>query len=549
MSYRDGFGYHTDPGAPTGNSSPATNAPARPRATALPPRRQRGYGGGVRTDTGVLALLALACFAILLAAGQQSGIFRDELYYIACANRPAWGYVDHPPLSIAVLAAVRAALGESLLALRLPAALAGALTVFLTGLIARAMGGGRGAQLVAALAVAITPQLMAISSFYSMNAIEMVVFALLELLAVHLLTGGAPRWWLAFGLVAGLGLLNKYSVALLAAGLVAGLLVSPQRRQLATPWPWLGGALALLLFAPHLWWEHVNGWPTREFMANATARKNVHLGALEFLAGQLTLANPLAAPLWIAGLVGLLAASRLRALRPLGIAYVLAFVVLVAQGGKAYYLSPIYPMLFAAGATLLEGAARRRAWRWPVPAAAAVLLAGGVAMGPLAVPVLPPAVHVRYAAAIGIGAPPMERNTVGALPQHIADRYGWEELVAAVRRAADRLSPVDRARAVVFAGNYGEAGAVEVLGRGLPPVISGHNSYWLWGPGALRPDDPILIVGGRAADLQAYFDTFELVETSRCQWCMPYENDVPIYLARGLRQPIDELWAKVKRFI
>jgi hypothetical protein len=504
---------------------------------------------GVRTDTGVLAMLGLAVFAVLLAAGQQSGIFRDELYYIACADRPAWGYVDHPPLSIALLAAVRGAFGESLLALRLPAALAGALTAFLTGLIARALGGGRGAQLLAALAVAVTPQLLAMSSFYSMNALEMVVFAMLELLAVRILGGGAPSLWLAFGLVAGLGLLNKYSVALLAGGLVVGMLGTSQRRPLATPWPWLGGALALLLFAPHLWWEHLNGWPTLEFMANATARKNVHLGALEFLVGQLTLTHPLAAPLWIAGLAGLLTARRFAAQRPLGIAYLLASAVLVAQGGKAYYLSPIYPVLFAAGTVLLEAAAQRRGWRWPVPAAAAALLVGGVALAPLAVPVLPPDVHVRYAAAIGLGPPPLERNLQGALPQHIADRYGWLELVAAVGRAADRLSPADRARAVVFAGNYGEAGAVEVLGRGLPRVVSGHNTYWLWGPGDVRRDDPILVVGRRAADLRPYFDSFEQVETSRCQWCMPYENDVPIHLARGLRGDIGELWKRVKRFI
>lgn len=503
----------------------------------------------MRSDVGVLVGFSLAVFGLLLVAGQQSGIFRDELYYIACANRLAWGYVDHPPLSIALLAVVRATFGESLLALRLPAAAAAAVTVGLSGLIARALGGGRGAQLLAALAVAITPQLLAISSFYSMNALEMACFALLELLAVHLLTGGSPRLWLVVGVIAGLGLLNKYSVALFAAGFAVGLLASSQRRQLATPWPWLGGALALLLFAPHLWWEHLNGWPTREFMANATATKNVHLDALQFLAGQITLAHPLAAPLWLAGLAGLLVAPRFAALRPLGIAYLVAFAVLVAQGGKAYYLSPIYPVLFAAGAVWLEAAARRRAWRWPVPAAAAALLLGGIALAPLAVPLLPPDLHVRYAAAIGLGPPPLERNRAGALPQHIADRYGWAELVAALGRAADRLPPAERARAVIFAGNYGEAGAVELLGRGLPRVISGHNTYWLWGPGDLRRDDPILVVGVRGAALEPYFDTFEAVETVHCEWCMPYENDLTIFLARGLRQPVDELWPKVKMFI
>lgn len=505
----------------------------------------------MRNDFAFLALLSLAVFVGLLAGAMQSPIFRDELYYIACAARLDWGYVDHPPLSIAVLAGTRALLGESLLALRLPAALACALTVFLTGLIARAMGGGRGAQALAALAVAVTPQLLAMASFYSMNALELAVWATLELIAVRLLQGGSPRLWLPLGLVAGVGLLNKYTVALLVAGLILGLLCTAQRRQLATAWPWCGGALALLLFAPHLRWEHVNGWPTAEFMANAAAGKNVHLGVLEFLGGQVTLTHPLAAPLWIAGLIGLLAARRFAALRPLGIAYVFAFAVLIAQGGKAYYLTPIYPMLFAAGAVWLEAAAARRAWRWPVPAAAAAILIAGLAVAPVAMPVLPPALHVRYAAAVGLGPPRLEHNRLGALPQHIADRYGWQELVDAVERAAATLTPAERARAVVFTGNYGEAGALEVLGagRGLPRVVSGHNTYWLWGPGDLRQDDVVLIVGSRAEQLAPYFDSLEAVEVSRCEWCMPYENDLTVFVARGLKAPIAELWAKAKMFI
>lgn len=510
-----------------------------------------GYSAGVRNDVAFLGLLSLAVFVGLLAGAMQSGIFRDELYYVACANRPAWGYVDHPPLSIAVLAGVRALFGDSLLAMRAPAALAAALTVFLGGLIARAMGGGRGAQVLTVVALAITPQLLAMASFFSMNALELAIWALMELIAVRLLLGGPPSLWLLLGLVSGLGLLNKYTAALLVVGLVIGLLCTAQRRQLLAPWPWLGGALALLLFAPHLWWEQANGWPTAEFMANATARKNVHLGVLEFLGGQLTLTHPLAAPLWIAGLVGLLAAPRFAALRPLAIAYLVAFAVLVSQGGKAYYLTPIYPMLFAAGAVWLEAAAARRAWRWALPAATALVLVAGLAIAPLAMPLLPPALHVRYAAAIGLGPPRMENNTLGALPQHIADRYGWVELVAAVERAAAHLTPEERARAVVITGNYGEAGAIEVLGAGrdLPRAISGHNNYWLWGPGDLRPDDPIIVVGRRAEHLRPYFDSFEQVETSHCQWCMPLENDLPVFLARGIRGDLADLWLKAKMFI
>lgn len=505
----------------------------------------------MRADLAWLAGLAAAAFVVLLAAGQQSGVFRDELYYLACAARLDWGYVDHPPLSIALLAAVRAAFGESLLALRAPAALAVAAAVFLTGLIARALGAGRGAQLLAALAMAVAPQSLAMSSFYSMNALELAFWALLQWIAVCLLLGGAPRLWLAFGLVAGLGVLNKYGIGLFAAAVVAGVLCTPQRRQLATPWPWLGGLLAALLVAPHLWWQHVHGWPTREFIANAAAMKNVHLGPLEFLGAQITLAHPLAAPLWLAGLLALLAVPRWAALRPLGLAYLVVFAVLVVQGGKAYYLSPIYPMLFAAGAAALERAARRRAWRWPVPVAAALLLLSGVALAPMAVPLLPPEAYVRYAAAIGLGPPRLERSRQGALPQHMADRYGWPELAAAVAQAAARLPPAERARAVVLAGNYGEAGALEYFAAayGLPRVVSGHNNYWLWGPGEVRADDPVLVVGRSVAELSPYFAHVEQVAVVRCDYCMPFENDLPIFLARGLRQPLAELWPRLKRFI
>ena len=505
----------------------------------------------MRGDLAWLSLLAVVTAAVLLAAGQQSALFRDELYYLACADRPAWGYVDHPPLSIALLAAVRSTFGDSLLALRAPAALAVAATVFVTGLIARALGGGVAVQLLAALAVAVAPQSLAMSSFYSMNALELLAWAVLQWIAVRLFTGGSPRLWLAFGAVVGLGVLIKYGIALYAAALVAGLLLVPQRRQLATPWPWLGGLLAVALVAPHLAWQQAHGWPTREFIANAAAEKNVHLGVLEFLGGQITLAQPFGAPLWMAGLLALLAARRFAALRPLGIAYLLVFAVLVLQGGKAYYLSPVYPALYAAGAVVLEAFARARAWRWPVPATAALLLVTGLALAPLAVPLLPPETHIRYAAAIGFGPPRLERSSQGALPQHIADRYGWPELADTVARVVARLPPAERARAVILTRNYGEAGALEYYGpaRGLPRVISGHNTYWLWGPGDVQRDDPVLVIGREAAELTPVFTVVEQVDTVHCDYCMPYQNDLPVFLARGLREPVEVLWERLKRFI
>ena len=556
-----------------------------------------------RADLAVLAGLALAKLVFHLATSSGWGIFRDELYYLACADRLAWGYVDHPPLSIALLAASRGLFGDSLLAVRCLAAVAGAASVFVTGLIARQLGARRGGQVLAALATFFAPQFIAVSHFYSMNAFEVLFWSLLEWLAVLILLYDRPRLWLVFGLVAGLGLQNKLTLAVLIVGLVVGLALTAQRRQLLSPWLWLGGAMAALILAPHLWWQAQHDWPTREFMANAAAMKNVHMGPLEFFLAQITLAHPLAAPLWIAGLVALFFPALLslppfesfppferwgpggisptdaerragisstnvdwkipphrpfskgggtaHPLRGLGIAYLVAFAIFVTQGGKVYYLTPIYPLLYAAGAALLDGAAVRRRWRWPVPAAAVGMLVGGLVTVPLAMPLLSVDGYLAYARVIGLAPPRMENNRAGDLPQIFADMFGWQELADAVGRVADRLSPADRARAVIFAGNYGEAGALEWFGPAhhLPRVISGHNNYWLWGPGDLRDDDPVIVVGGTPERLQPLFASVEQVGVSRCTHCMPYESDLPIYLARGLREPIEQVWQKLKRFV
>ena len=505
----------------------------------------------MRSDLAALVCLALAKVVFHLATSSGWGIFRDELYYLACSERLAWGYVDHPPLSIALLAAARALFGDSLFAIRLLAAVAGGASVFLTGLIARALGARCAATLLAALATAVAPQFIAVSHFYSMNAFEPLFWALLAWLAVLILLRERPRLWLAFGLVAGLGLQNKLSVAFFVVGLVAGLALTAQRRQLLSPWLWFGGALAAAILAPHLWWQVGHAWPTAEFMARAAAEKNVHMAPLEFFLGQVTLAHPLAAPLWLGGLAALAFAPRFAPLRPLAIAYVVAFAVLVAAGGKVYYLTPIYPLLYAAGAAAFDGWCRARAWRWPVPAAAALLLVGGALTAPLAMPLMSVARYLAYAKAIGIAPPRLERTRPAALPQIFADMFGWTELADAVGRAADRLPPAERARAVIVARNYGEAGALEWFGpaRRLPRVVSGHNSYWLWGPGDLRPDDPVIVVGFRPETVRALFERVEQVETTRCTYCMPHENDLPIYLARRPRVPLAELWHRVKRFI
>jgi hypothetical protein len=501
------------------------------------------------SDLGILGLLALAKLTFHMTTSHGYGIFRDELYYIACSEHLAFGYVDHPPLSILLLWLSRATLGDSLLAIRFLPAAAGAGAVFLTGLMARELGGRRQAQLLAALTVFFAPVLLALSHVFSMNAFDVLFWAFLAYTVIRILARDEPRLWVVFGLVAGLGLQNKYSVAFFGLGLVVGLLLSAQRRQLASPWMWLGGALALVLFLPHLVWQVDLGWPSLEFIANARADKIVPVSPVEFLIGQIILVHPLQFPIWLAGLGFLLFGGRMERLRCLGWAYVATFALLTIQQAKVYYLAPVYPMLLAAGAVAIDEFFGRRRWRWGTPVAAGLVVVGGGAVLPMAVPVLPVESFIAYSRAIGLQEPQMERHERGRLPQQYADMHGWEELVETVARVHHSLPPDDRERVAILARNYGEAGAVDFLGKahGLPGAISGHNSYYLWGPSDFSGE--VLIVLGRSREeLSEWFEEVEQVDTVRCDYCMPHQNNVSVYLCRRLRVPVEEAWRMLKGF-
>jgi len=494
------------------------------------------------------SLLVLAKLALHLAANALGsyGYFRDELYYLACSERLDWGYVDHPPLSILLLRLNRLLIGDSLFALRLLPALAGAALVWLTALLARQLGGDERAQALAALAVLVAPICLGLGDFYSMNAFESLCWMGCALLLLRLAQEGPPRLWLWLGVLAGLGLQNKHSLAFFAGAVGLGLLLTPQRRLLFTRWCALGGGLALLLALPNLLWQHHHDWPTLEFLTNAQAQKNYLLSPREYLSAQMLYQHPLALPLWGAGALGLLLHPRLKAGRCLGIAFVALLVFFTAQRGKPYYLSPIFPLLLAAGALLAE---RHLPRRWFTAYGAALALGGALVL-PLALPLLPPPAFVAYAAALGMGEVKTERHEASALPQHLADRCGWPELTAQVAQVYRALPAADRAQASLYAQNYGEAGALEFFGRayGLPAVRCGHNTYWLWGTQG-QSSQVLIAVGGDAGDYQPFFETVEQVALHTHAYAMPYERDLPLFLCRGLKAPLERIWPAAKRYL
>jgi hypothetical protein len=498
------------------------------------------------------AIYALAALKLILHLSTNSryGYFIDEFYYLACAEHLDFGYVDHPPMVAWLAWLSRHLLGDSLPALRLLPALAGTVLVLLAALIARELGGRAWAQALAALGVLFSPVLLFTSTVFSMNVFDVLFcsLALLLILRLSRTEGRALGLWTQLGAVFGIALLNKISPLFLGFGLLVGLLATPHRRKLLEPGPWLCGAIALVLFAPHLLWQVLHGWPTLEFMHNAATLKNRPLGFFEFLGSQAFEASPLGFLLLLAGLFHLL---RQPALRLLGILYLTVFLVMVAGGGKPYYLAIFHPLMFAAGGVELELrlAARRRL----LPVAAALLVLTGVLLLPLTLPILPVEAFIAYQQKL-LGGPPAssERKSVGPLPQHFADMFGFRELVEQVAQVFHSLPAEEQQRTTIFAGSYGQAGAVSLFGPplGLPKAISGHNSFYLWGPG---PGDEkwgtVIVLGEEPEDLEPLFE--EVVPAGRFShpYAMPYRNDYPIVICRRAKQSAGDIWPLTKGYI
>jgi hypothetical protein len=499
----------------------------------------------------LLLLFAVVTLALQLSAITQYGYFRDELYYLASTEHLDWGYVEHPPLSIALLALVRYTLGDSLVALRLLPAIAGAATVLVTGLIARRAGGGRFAQGLACMAAMLCPVLLGTAHYYSMNVFDQLLWTVaIWLLLVTLRESTVTRWtWL--GIVLGLGLLNKISMLWLGLGLVAGLVLTPHRRVLQTGGPFLTAAIAGAMFVPHLLWQVQNSWPTVEFMHNATAHKMVAVSWGQFVIGQILTMGPGNALVWVVGLGYALVARAAHPFRILAWIYLtVALLLLVGGRSRASYLAVAYPMLLALGATAWERAtAGKDRWWMRVPVTAIVVALGLVAM-PFALPVLKVDAFIGYQAALHMQPSTEERHRMGPLPQQYADQFGWPELAGLVATAYQRLTPEERRHARVFGQNYGEAGAIDVLGRklGLPPAMSGHNSYWLWGPGNFD-GSVLIIIGGDREDNAQFFEQIEIVGQTHSPYAMPYENGLDVSIARKPKVNLREAWAKVKKYI
>jgi hypothetical protein len=479
------------------------------------------------------------------------GYFRDEMYYILCGQHLDWGYVDHGPI-VALQARLGILLfGKSLAGIRMFTALAGAGKVFLTGMIAWQLGARRVGQALAMTGVLLAPQFLGIDSFLSMNSFEPVFWLTAAFAVLQLLDGGDAKWWIVFGLAAGIGMENKPSMLVFLVALLAGLLLTPQRRVLASRMMLVGVLIAVLLASPNLLWQIHNHWPTLEFLHNGKVdHKNVTLSPLQFLHAQELMLNPLSLALWGAGLVWLFARPQFRFL---GFTYVLFLIAMMATGdAKDYYLAPIYPLLFAAGGCAWQGLVRSRRTGWIVPVYATLLIASAILVLPMSLPILTPQQWLDYTAKMHLRnkASHSENTDEGPLPQFFADRFGWQEEVDDVTRIYQALPAADKARAGILCSNYGEASAINFLGagRGLPFAISGHNNYYLWGPHGETGEVMIVINGATPAEMREYYSSVEIAGTMDHPYAMPYEHR-NIYLCRGRKSSLISGWSELKHYI
>lgn len=496
-------------------------------------------------------LLGLASIKIalhLLAAGPLAwGYMTDELYYLDSIDRLDWGFVDHPPLSIVVLGAVRALLGDSLLAIRVLPALLGGLTVMLTGLMAREMGGGRSAQGLAALATLTTLVYLATCSFYSMNAIELGLWTVAMYLLLRILNGADRRLWLLLGAIIGAGLLNKLSMLWFGMGLGVGLLLTPERRWLRTPWPWAAGAVGLVCMVPFVVWQSQHGWPFIEFNRNAALYKVGRVSPIDFVSEQILAINPVAVPLVLGGLIQCFFTADGRRYRAAAWIFITVLLMLAFSGSaRPHYLAPAYSIALAAGGVAAERFARGRRLVMGTAATALVIVAAVAA--PLAIPLLSPDATVTYQNALGI-RPRDEIERAGTLPMHLGLQLHAEAVLKPVQEVYERLSADERARVEILTSFFGETGAVNVLGRkrGLPPSIGLHNQYGLWGPGDAT-GELMIVVHGSEVDLHEWFTTCERRAEIDCPYCMKIMQAQAVYLCHHPRRPLRELWPQMKMY-
>lgn len=480
----------------------------------------------------------------------EYGYHRDELFYIAISDNLNLGNLSMLPLTPGILACVRFVLGDSLKALHVLPALCGALVVLLTGVIARDLGGKKRAIAVSATAALIPIGYLGIDSLFTYDFIDKILWVLAIFVLVRLIKNQMPRLWVFFGIIIGLGFLNKISIIFLPFALLIGLILSPERKYLVNKWFWLGVFVALVCLIPFLYWESTQGWPILTFGKYYSEAKSYPVSFPEFTIFQIIMMHPFTLPIWVCGLWSVFFSQRFKKYRLFGWTYLVLFIVFALMKAKFYFLVPFYPILFAAGAVTITGYFAKRRWHALPGIIISIMIIGGIITAPLAMPILPVDTFIKTFNFMGGDAGiKQERHEIKELPQHFADRFGWEKMAATVADVYSRLSDEEKSKVCIITGNYGEAGAIHFFGKKykLPEPISGHGWYYYQGTRNCS-GEIIIAFGFHEEDLRSRFNDVTKATVFQCEYCMAYENNQPIYVCRNPQKPFEEIFEEAKHF-
>jgi hypothetical protein len=497
----------------------------------------------------IIVYLALVRIVLYFLAGPRYGYFRDEFYYLACGEHPAWGYVDQPPLIAWIAWLIEHSIGTSLWALRLLPALAGAASIVGAGLLARELGGRRWAMFLASLATLMAPVLLALSHLFTMNAFDPVLWTAIAHLVVRIAKRGSEPLWLAVGALAGIAILNKYAVIFWLAGLIIGLCATPLRQSLRHRWFWLGCALTTAIAVPNFLWQLQHQFPFLQLMHNIReSGRDISLSPLPYLQAQAQMLGFIAALLVPFALLFFFSKPG-RPYRALGWAYLVFLAEMMMLRGKMYYVAPAYPMMFAAGAVWIEAATEGKRWIWAKPALALAIAAVAGIYAPTILPILSVPHFLAYEHKMGIEQQKFEHMQPGVLPQLYADMFGWEQIAQRVAAYYHTLSPEEQRKTAIFGNNYGDAGAIDFFGPkyGLPKAIGGHQNYWIWGPRGYTGESLIVLGEGEERNMQTKCASYSIIGDTKDPLSRPDEW-LPIYHCIGFKGNLQTIWPELKRW-